>query len=173
MDQQEADHVANWARRESRRLEKTWPSGSPMENRVLAGWKVNRPKMCEALEKRNALKALAHVLVNEAVEAERRNQRAGLPLPDAREEAARDWLLSEPEDDGDNPILTDQEDHEAPAHEEEFSGWRVSGDDCNVLFRVSEKLRELAPLARRGTDLVALGEALEALETFPMGTQLT
>jgi hypothetical protein len=44
--------------------------------------------------------ALAHILVHKFVEAEKANIRAGLPPTDAREEAEKDWLMMEPEEDG-------------------------------------------------------------------------
>jgi len=46
-----------------------------------------------------AAEPLAHVLVDRCIKSERRYLQAGLPPCDARQEAERDWLMLEPEDD--------------------------------------------------------------------------
>lgn len=43
-------------------------------------------------------------------------------------------------------------------------GWNVSPEDLGLLIRLSRALRNLAPLAQRGSDLIALGEAWAAIE---------
>jgi hypothetical protein len=44
------------------------------------------------------------------------------------------------------------------------AGWLIRDKDQGHLTRLTKALRDLAPLARCGNDLIALGEALEAIE---------
>jgi hypothetical protein len=72
---------------------------------VLKIWQLNSPRMMRALRRWKAAEPLAHILVDRFIRAERDNIKAGLPPTDAREEAEKDWLMLEPEDD-DNGIRT-------------------------------------------------------------------
>lgn len=91
--------LTKWARQESEKLAPTWPPGSKKEKDLVRYWETNRPQMVKALGA--AIPALAHVLVHKALEAETRYLEAGSTLPDAREQASKEWLLHEPEEDPD------------------------------------------------------------------------
>jgi len=97
--------TALWAKSESEKLAQTWPMGSVLESRVLRTWQRNSPRMVRSLNRWQATEALAHVLVDRFVQAEVKNIKAGLPPCDAREEAEKDWLMLEPEED-DNGALS-------------------------------------------------------------------
>jgi hypothetical protein len=43
-------------------------------------------------------------------------------------------------------------------------GWSLRDEDHGLLSRIAQALRCLAPLARHGNDLIALGEAWDAIE---------
>lgn len=73
--------------------------GQPSQKQLLAWWQVHRPQMVRRLEQRQpglTLK-LAFVLENRMFEQEDEYRQAGMPWPDRREQAERDWLLREPE----------------------------------------------------------------------------
>lgn len=107
MNAQEASSLAKWAKRESLKLAQEWPKGSQRETELLATWKLRRPKMLALLRQHGAAEALAHVLVDRAVKMEIDLMRQGMPSPDATEQAEREWLLTEPEDETDlNPRLS-------------------------------------------------------------------
>jgi hypothetical protein len=95
----ETAQVARWAKTESQKLQETHRMGSPLETEVIETWKRVRPRMVRDLEKHQAVKPLAHVLVDRMLKAWTANEKAGLPPTDAREEAEKDWLLLEPEED--------------------------------------------------------------------------
>lgn len=94
----DAEDVARWALTESTKLQETDPIGSPMEERVLETWRTKRPKMVAELARYGAVEALAHVLVERCLETEKKLLQSGLPLADAREQAERDWLMLQPEE---------------------------------------------------------------------------
>lgn len=94
----ETAEVARWALTESKKLQETDPMGSPLETQLLETWEAKRPKMVARLAKYGALEALAHVLVDRFLRSETANLEVGLPPTDATEQAGRDWLMSEPED---------------------------------------------------------------------------
>ena len=48
--------------------------------------------------------------------------------------------------------------------------WKIDDDDLGVLMRLAQKLRALSPLTQSGTDLIGLGEALNAIEQIIEGT---
>lgn len=110
MDKQEALKLAMWAKRESEKLTPIWGApGSPKETSVLESWKVHRPKMYAALEAHKAAVPLAHVLLERAIKSTQAYLLAGMPLSDAREQAEREWLLREPEDeDISEPLPSEQ-----------------------------------------------------------------
>ena len=99
--QESMDRVATWAKAESQKLKEKWPLGGKAERDLVAKWRRDRPKMAEALAKRGALLQMAHVLENLYVESYLLNLKEGMPPPDAREDAARAWLLQEPESEDD------------------------------------------------------------------------
>lgn len=95
----EALNAATWVRRESKKLQQDrWLIGSPLEKDLIAHWRQHSPKMVADLEKKNLLEALAFVLMHQMLDQEKAYLKAGMPLTDAREQAERDWLLKEPED---------------------------------------------------------------------------
>ena len=95
----EALTAAAWVRRESQKLlEMGDLMGSPLEKKLIAHWREHSPKMAADLAKQNLLAPLAFVLVDKMLEQEKAYLKAGMPLTDAREQAERDWLLKEPED---------------------------------------------------------------------------
>lgn len=98
MSKIETLQVKMWALRESEKLEPVWPKGCPAEKRVLAAWANHSPKMMAELGPDGA-KALAHVLVDRKLKAQRQYEKAGMPPTDAAEQAEQEWLLLEPEDD--------------------------------------------------------------------------
>jgi hypothetical protein len=91
--------TALWAKSESEKLSVNWPIGSPLESRVLRTWQHNSPRMMRSLRRWNAAEPLAHVLVDRCIKSEKQYLRAGMPPCDARQEAERDWLMLEPEED--------------------------------------------------------------------------
>ena len=94
----ETEEVALWALAEGSKLQLTDPMGSPLEDQVIQSWKANRPKMVARLAKYGAVNASSSVLVDRMLKSERTNTQAGLPPTDAREEAEKDWLMLEPEE---------------------------------------------------------------------------
>ena len=68
-----------------------------METETIGHWKNQNPELYRAMAKRGALRALAHVLVQKTVEAERMYIRAGMYASDARMEAYREWMMMEPD----------------------------------------------------------------------------
>jgi hypothetical protein len=72
-------------------------AGSPRETKLLRHWKAYRPKMYQAWERAGLVAKLAFVLDMKRYQAMMQYIRAGMPPTDAEEEAAKDWLLMEPE----------------------------------------------------------------------------
>jgi len=94
MDDQEFLH---WLDQEAQKLhQQGWAPGSPSEVELVRHWKVWRPKMCQRLGPN--LPKLAFVLWFLADEARDEYLQAGWPPTDAREQAAKEWLLQGPED---------------------------------------------------------------------------
>jgi hypothetical protein len=91
-----------WILQESRKLEATWPKGTPVEQQVLASWRSQRPNMMIVIGEDTAL-ALAHVLVRHRHEREQAFQEQGMSSQDAAARADREWPLMEPEDDTVDP----------------------------------------------------------------------
>lgn len=48
-------------------------------------------------------------------------------------------------------------------------GWNVSDEGRGLLIRLAHAVRQLAPLAQHGSDLIALGEAWNAIEQIVGG----
>lgn len=97
-----------WVNQEAAKLERAgdW-MGSPRETKLIAHWRIYRPEMVRhwmALGP-NMLKKLAFVLELKAYQAQEAYIRAGMPIPDAQEEATRDWLMMEPETETDENLL--------------------------------------------------------------------
>lgn len=99
--------LATWAKTESQKISQNWPMGSRKEKELIQHWRRNRPQMVDRLQQQNALGQLAHVLHHKMTESLHQNRAAGMPEPDAREQAVKDWLLMEPEQD-DQPISPSQ-----------------------------------------------------------------
>jgi hypothetical protein len=57
----------------------------------------------------------------------------------------------------------DEDDGSAPEK------WKIEGEDLGILIRLAQKLRGLAPLTQSGSDLIGLGEALNAIEQIIEG----
>ena len=99
--------VVQWVNQEASKLEAAGDGmGSPRETKLIAHWKIYRPKMVRAWQALGPqmLAKLAFVLELKAYAAQERYIRAGMPIPDAQEEAAKDWLMMGPETDTDeNP----------------------------------------------------------------------
>lgn len=97
MRTKEADSLANWAKVESLMLvtEGRSEPGSPREKEAIRGWKAQRPDLFAAMSERQALRNLAHVLVQRTVDQERAYLRAGMPLDEARVQAFADWMMME------------------------------------------------------------------------------
>lgn len=96
--------LARWAKAESKALRQDFPMGSQAEKELIQHWTTHRPKMVAMLTQMRALKPLAHVLVDRKIEAAQTYQRAGMPPPDAQEQAVKDWLLMEPEQEDDQQV---------------------------------------------------------------------
>ena len=82
---------------QSDRLAETWPRGGKAQADLIAKWRQDRPKMAEELAKQGVLVAFAHLSIHRADDAEVMYREAGMPIPDAREQAAAEWLLQTPE----------------------------------------------------------------------------
>lgn len=82
---------------QSARLAEQWPRGSQEDRDLIATWRRNRPKMAARLAEQGVLVAFAHLSAFRAGRAEKAYLEAGLPMTDAREQAAAEWLLQEPE----------------------------------------------------------------------------
>lgn len=109
-EQEDDKQFQAWVRKESRRLsQKTGAPGGPMQSRMLEYWELYRPLMWARLQKMGIAKELAHVLDEKCEEAIRKNLAAGMYSTDAREEAEKDWLLLEPEEDEEYEFLDDDE----------------------------------------------------------------
>lgn len=88
---------AAWVRRESKALAEDWPMGSRDEKKLLESWGTQRPQMLADLRRLGVAEELAHVLRNREGEAVRELLKARMGPTDAREQAAREWLMLEPE----------------------------------------------------------------------------
>lgn len=72
--------------------------GSPRETDLLRHWSQVRPKMLHRLDAAGMAEKLAFVLDQKRWEARQQYIAAGMPPPDAEEQATREWCLMEPED---------------------------------------------------------------------------
>lgn len=78
----------------------------PLDRQIKKAWEVLRPKMWARLVKQGLVDDLALVLQTAMWEADARYLKAGMSPTDAREQAEREWLMLEPEDEedpADNP----------------------------------------------------------------------
>ncbi len=92
--------VAAWINREAAALaHKGELPGSPRESEILKQWHHHRPQMMHRLVAADLHKKLALVLDHKRYQAMQEYQRAGMPIPDAREQAEKDWLLMTTEED--------------------------------------------------------------------------
>lgn len=71
-----------------------------LDKQIKTAWRINRPKMWARLAKQGLVDDLALVLQTAMWEAKDQYLKAGMPPTDAREQAEREWLMLEPEDDG-------------------------------------------------------------------------
>lgn len=95
MNQETARALSVWAKTESRKLveAETSKPGSPMETHLIDLWEKQRPDLIAALTPFQAVRQLAHVLVERAGDQEMDLIRQGLPPSDARMTAHSDWLM--------------------------------------------------------------------------------
>ena len=78
----------------------------PLHERILATWKANRPKMYLRLRTQGVLEAMAFVCQQRMWAEKAMLVKGGMPVADAREQAEREHLMLEPENDQlaeDNP----------------------------------------------------------------------
>lgn len=71
-----------------------------LDKQIKRAWEVGRPEMWARLTNQGLVDDLALVLQVAMWESEKRYLKAGMPPTDAREQAEREWLMLEPEDDG-------------------------------------------------------------------------
>jgi hypothetical protein len=100
-------NLVTWINRETQKylLEEGESPGSPKETKLLEYWHRERPKMCHDLG--SLAPKLAFVLVMKEHQAVVEYLRAGLTAGEAEQEAARDWLIREPESERPTPVLSD------------------------------------------------------------------
>lgn len=92
--------TATWVNQEAAKLEAAGDGmGSPAEAKLIAHWRIYRPEMVRHWEALGPemLAKLAFVLDLKRYAAQEMYIRAGMPIPDAREEATKDWLMMAPE----------------------------------------------------------------------------
>ena len=68
-----------------------------LHDRIKKAWRLNRPKMTSQLRDLKILDDLALVLQMAMWESEEAYSQSGMPLTDAREQAEREWLMLDPE----------------------------------------------------------------------------
>lgn len=68
-----------------------------MHRRILETWRLHSPKMWQSLQQINLAVPLAFVLQQRMWQESKRLREAGMPAPDAREQAERNHLMLEPE----------------------------------------------------------------------------
>ena len=68
-----------------------------MHRRILETWRLHSPKMWRSLERNNLAVPLAFVLQQRMWQESKSLREAGMPAPDAREQAERNHLMLEPE----------------------------------------------------------------------------
>jgi hypothetical protein len=91
--------TAHWVSRETETLVNEGETpGSLEEQDLIKHWRRNRPKMYRRLLAAGMLEKMAFVLYEKMYQSTRVYIQGGLPYPDAREEATRDWLIMGPED---------------------------------------------------------------------------
>lgn len=71
---------------------------SILHRQILETWRRDSPKMVARLEKQGILDDLAFVCQERMWRASKENRMAGMPVTDAREQAERDHLMLEPEE---------------------------------------------------------------------------
>ena len=70
----------------------------PLDKQIKRAWEVLRPKMWARLMEQGLVDDLALVLQTAMWDAMDQYLKAGMPPTDAREQAEREWLMLEPED---------------------------------------------------------------------------
>jgi hypothetical protein len=91
--------VVAWINREAAALaHRGVVPGSPRETDLLQHWQTHRPKMLAMLQEAGVAEKVALVLDEKRWEARQRAIQQGMPATDAEEQATREWLLQEPED---------------------------------------------------------------------------
>lgn len=94
-----------WINREAAALaHKGELPGSPRESELLKQWHHHRPQMMHRLVAAGLEKKLALVLDHKRYQAMETYIQAGMPIPDAREQAEKDWLLMTTEEDDRNSL---------------------------------------------------------------------
>jgi|GEM_PF-3461870 len=100
--------LTNWVNRETTRFKEdeleSWPAmgATDLQAEMKAYWKQNRPQMYRRLMTARLLNKMAYVLECKMWEQEAKNQAAGMPWPDSRNQAQQDWLLMDPEEESEN-----------------------------------------------------------------------
>jgi hypothetical protein len=100
-----------WVLREHARLKaKEETLNLELRARMLKSWELERPKMYARLKSQGIVEQTADVLQAKMWQAEEKYQAGGMPYPDSKEQAEREWLLLEPEsedqqEDQNSPIL--------------------------------------------------------------------
>ena len=101
--------VVAWVNRGAAKLRADgWTPGSPRETEMLQFWRQHRPKMWAALEARKLAVRMAFVLERKRAAAKKQYIQAGMPIPDADQEARKEWMLLEPETDRPHQSLLGQ-----------------------------------------------------------------
>ena len=101
--------VVRWVNLEAAKLrQQGWFPGSRRETTILNYWKVNRPQMFAQLNKAGIAAKMATVLDNRHMEAWKAYVRGGWAPTDAEEQAAKEWLIMEPEKESPSPPLFDR-----------------------------------------------------------------
>lgn len=72
--------------------------GDPAEKKTLADWHRNRPQMLHHLKAAGIAEKMSFVVNQLYLEQLDKYVKAGMPPTDAREQAAKDWLMLGPEE---------------------------------------------------------------------------
>lgn len=111
IQKKENRELAAWLDQEIRRYQADEETILPVmgatdiQKEMKAYWKQNRPGMYHRLMTARLLNKMTQVLECKMWEQEEKNQAAGMPWPDSRNQAQQDWLLMEPETE-DSPTPT-------------------------------------------------------------------
>ena len=101
--------VVDWINQEvAKERREGFTPGSPRETEILTFWRTHRPKMYAALMEQGLATKLAFVLDMKRYQEMVRYLKAGMPPTDAEEQARKEWLLMEAENESHKPPLLDQ-----------------------------------------------------------------